>query len=193
MKRLLSLAVVWCVCAAGCFAATAGAPASEKKGMSLVELSNIREFGKNELVKKNPLQTDKVVYATYFLAPRQILPLHSHPGSDEIFYVVEGLGQFTVGGDQQIVKAGTTVYGPADVTHGIVNSGRQEMVVISVQAPMPVQMKYAENASVVCTMCGQEMIVPSNAKVGDVLVCPRCQAKMKLLKSKNGAWTAVHV
>lgn len=193
MKRLLSLAIVWCVCAAGCFAATAGVPASEKKGMSLVELSSIREFGKNELVKKTPLQTDKVAYLTYFLAPRQILPLHAHPGSDEIFYVVEGLGQFTVGSDQKVVSAGTTVYGPADVTHAIVNSGRQDMVVISVQAPTPVQMKYAENASVACAVCGQEMVIPVTAKVGDILVCPRCQAKMKLSKSKTGTWVATHI
>jgi uncharacterized cupin superfamily protein len=107
-----------------------------------------------------------------------------------LFYIVEGVGEFTVGNEQVIVAAGSVVYGNTDVFHGVVNSGDKDMVVISVQAPKPVTTVFAENATVICPVCGQEVILKADAKPGDKIVCPRCQAKLTLSKLPDGKWQA---
>lgn len=167
------------------------AQAPDKKGkLQSVNVFDIKEFDRKELLKKIPLETDKFVFNTFFLEPRQVLAFHKHPASDELFYIVEGRGQFTVGGGQVMVDSGSVVYGPADVNHGVVNSGRNEMVMISVQSPRPVKLVYAENSSIICPVCSQEDIIPEGAKDGDIFICPRCQAKLRLSKTKDGRWLA---
>ena len=188
MKRAsFAAAVIFTVLATG-FAAEA-----KKANFQTVSIDSIREFDKKEILKKVPLDTDKFVFNTYFLEPRQLLAFHKHPVIDELFYFIEGRGQFTAGNDQVMVDSGSVVYGPANVDHGIVNSGKTQMVVISVQAPKPIKIIYAENSTITCTVCGQEIIVKSNAKDGDIYICPRCGAKLKLSKTKDGKWTATQM
>jgi len=158
-----------------------------------VKVNDIKEFNADKLMKKVPLDTDKVVFNTYFFKPRQILPLHKHPSSDELFYIVEGVGEFTVGNNSTIVGPSSAVYGPADVFHGLVNSGDTELVLISVQAPKPVETIYADNAKVTCPVCKQEIVLKADAKEGDIYICPRCGAKLKVIKGSDGKLTAVQM
>lgn len=192
-KFLFTTAIMFAIFSTG-FAEDAIKMAPTKKTeLQTVNINDIRAFDKNDLLKKVPLTTDKFVFNTYFLEPRQLLKLHKHPTTDELFYIIEGRGQFTVGNNQIMVDSGSVIYGPADVPHGLVNSGDKEIVMISVQSPKPVQMKYIENASVACSVCGQENIVPEGAKEGDIITCPRCHAKLKLSKTADGKWLATQI
>jgi len=190
MKKVFIAAAVCLAWVVGCYA---DEMAMMKAMVQSVNLSDIRAYGKDALVKKNPLKTDKFVFNTYFLAPRQVLGLHKHETSDELFYVVEGNGQLTVGNDQIMASAGTAVYGPANVPHGIVNSGNDNMMVISVQAPTPVKIEALNNSSMICSVCGQEDIIPAGAKEGDTYECPRCHAKFKLYKTAEGKWAGTKI
>ena len=158
--------------------------------METVKLDEMREFSEEKLVKKQPLKTDKVVYNAFFLKPFQILPFHRHPATDEVFHIIEGQGEFTVGSEQKIVSAGATVYGPAATFHGIINSGQKELVMISVQAPKPVKTEFKENATVICPVCKQELIVKDNADAGDEMTCARCGAHLLLMPNEKGGFTA---
>jgi mannose-6-phosphate isomerase-like protein (cupin superfamily) len=194
MKKLVLLSSIFLAFVVTGYTEDTAKTASMKKAIvQTVNINDIKEFSKKEMLKKVPLNTDKLVFNTYFLEPRQLLNLHKHPATDELFYIVEGRGQFTVGNEQIMVDSGSTVYGPANVSHGLVNSGNKEIVMISVQSPKPVQMTYIENSSVTCGVCGQENIVPDGAKVGDVIICPRCKAKLKLSKTKDGKWLATQI
>ena len=158
--------------------------------MQTVKINEIKEFLTEKFLKKVPLDTDKIIFNTFYFKPRQFLPFHKHPVAAELFYIVEGVGEFTVGNESIIVGQTSSVYGPADVFHGIVNSGDKDMVVISVQAPKPVETIFAENSTVICPVCKQEFILKDGVKGGDKYVCPRCQAKLKIVKSKDGKWEA---
>lgn len=195
MKKIMFLTVILSsILSVQCFAENAIALAPVKqKILQSINLNDIREFDKKDILKKVPLETDKLVFNTYFLEPRQFLGFHKHPKSDELFYIVEGRGQFTVGNEQVMVDSGSSVYGPENIPHGVVNSGNKEMVVISVQSPKPVQIIYSENATVTCPVCNQENIIPANAKEGDIFICPRCHAKLKLSKTKDGKWQATQM
>lgn len=161
--------------------------------MQYVKLEAIQEFAAEKFLKKVPLTTDKLVFNTFFFKPRQILPFHKHPATDELFYIVDGVGEFTVGNEQVTVGPTGAVYGPADTFHGMVNSGTKEMVMLSVQGPKPIESVFAENATVICPVCKQEVILKDDAKEGDVITCPRCQARVQLTKSASGAWVGNQV
>ncbi len=45
-------------------------------------------------------------------------PLHTHPG-DHILYIHEGIGSVHIGGRDHLVRAGDTIYIPADLPHGV--------------------------------------------------------------------------
>ncbi len=164
---------------------------AETAKIQTVKVNEIKEFNVDKLMKKVPLDTDKLVFNTYFFKPRQILALHKHPASDELFYIQEGVGEFTVGDQSVTVGPTSAVYGPANVFHGLVNSGDKEMVLISVQAPKPVEIIYAENASLTCLVCKQEVILKTGVKEGDIYICPRCGAKLKVTKGADGKWIGV--
>lgn len=194
MKKVLLTALLMPGILSAGYAQEPAKPAAVKKSpLQYVNVGDIREFDKGEMLKKVPLTTDKLVFNTYFLEPRQVLKLHKHPATDELFYLIEGRGQFTVGKEQIVADSGAAVYGPANVPHGLVNSGDKQLVMISVQSPKPVKMTYSENSAATCIVCGQENIVPEGAKEGDIIICPRCQAKLKLSKTKDGKWQTTQV
>lgn len=158
-----------------------------------VNINDIKQFDAKDMIKKNPLDTGKLVFNTFFFSPRQVLKLHKHPASDELFYVEEGKGQFIVGKDKFMVQSGSVIYGPANVMHGLADSGDSGIVLISVQGPKPVKIVFAEHAAVKCPACGQENILPEGAKAGDIVTCPRCGARFKLSKDKDGNWLGTQV
>ena len=185
-KVIMFLSVVLLFMFAACFTFAEEVKSTSK--MQAIKVDDIKEFNADKFLKKVPLNTDKIVFNTFCFKPRQILPFHKHPATDELFYIIEGVGEFTVGNESVIVGPTSAVYGPANVFHGLVNSGDKDMVVISVQAPKPVETVYAENATVTCPVCKQEFILKDNVKEGDIYICPRCGAKLKVSKTADGKW-----
>ena len=188
-KVIVFLSVVLLFMFAACFTFAEEVKAVSK--MQAVKINDIKEFNADKFLKKVPLDTDKIVFNTYYFKSRQFLPFHKHPATDELFYIVEGVGEFTVGSESMIVGPTSAVYGPANVFHGLVNSGEKEMVVISVQAPKPVETTYAENATVTCPVCKQEFILKDGVKEGDIYICPRCGAKLRVSKTQDGKWIGI--
>ena len=185
-KVIMFLSVVLLFMFASCFTFAEEVKSTSK--MQAIKVDDIKEFNADKFLKKVPLNTDKIVFNTFCFKPRQILPFHKHPATDELFYIIEGVGEFTVGNESVIVGPTSAVYGPANVFHGLVNSGDKDMVVISVQAPKPVETTYAENATVICSVCKQEFILKDGVKEGDIYICPRCGAKLKVSKTADGKW-----
>lgn len=64
---------------------------------------------------------------------------HSHPGVEEILYVLEGTGMQMVEDDGNVVElevgAGVLIHIPPDVAHSTVNIGEGPMRILAVYAP----------------------------------------------------------
>lgn len=56
------------------------------------------------------------------LAPKAIYPGHAHP-APEMYYVVAGKVQWTVGDETFVAEAGTAIYTPPNTMHRMVNLG----------------------------------------------------------------------
>jgi len=69
--------------------------------------------------------------------PGQEHQAHAHAGQDKLYYVVEGLGEATVGDETYVVAAGDLVLAPADVLHSMKNNGPLALVVLTILAPPP--------------------------------------------------------
>jgi quercetin dioxygenase-like cupin family protein/DNA-directed RNA polymerase subunit RPC12/RpoP len=193
MKKLLLAVAFLAAVVSTAFAVDAPVVPKKEDGVQTVNVNEIKAFDAKEMMKKIPIASEKINFTGYFFAPGQLLNLHKHPGAEEFFYIVEGDGQFTVGNSQTMVTTGSVIYGPANVPHGFVNSSHKNVIMVSVQGPKPVKIEYIDNSTAKCAVCGQENIIPENAKDGDIIVCPKCHQKIKISKQKDGSWKTTPV
>jgi quercetin dioxygenase-like cupin family protein len=69
------------------------------------------------------------------LEPGQTQSVHAHGEQDKFYFVVEGQGDFTVGGETQRCGPGLTIWAPAGIDHGVTNAGAERLVVLVGIAP----------------------------------------------------------
>jgi len=71
------------------------------------------------------------------LEPGQAQAPHSHAGRDKLYYVIEGEGEFSVGGETRRLGPGSLAWAPADTTHSVVNVGAGRLTMLIAMAPEP--------------------------------------------------------
>jgi quercetin dioxygenase-like cupin family protein len=99
------------------------------------KLSDLVEFDPANKIRKRIFMTDKLEMELVCYSPGHSTVEHHHVGQDEIFIVLEGSGTITVGGEPVRVGAGSLVYAPADIKHGIQPDREGRMVMVFVKAP----------------------------------------------------------
>lgn len=62
---------------------------------------------------------------------------HAHAGTDKLYQVLEGRGDFTVGEESRSVSSGALVFAPSNVPHGVKNPGPGRLLVLVVMSPPP--------------------------------------------------------
>ncbi len=81
------------------------------------------------------LDSPRLLVGVNVLAPGQTQPIHDHPHQDKTYFVVEGMGQFTVGDQTMPCNPGTLILAPAGIAHGVHNPGPQRLVFLTTIAP----------------------------------------------------------
>ena len=71
------------------------------------------------------------------LEPGQVQPIHDHADQDKFYVVMEGVGSFTVGQDEQEAGPGCVVWAPAGLLHGVRNVRQERLVLLVGMAPPP--------------------------------------------------------
>ncbi|MBW2714228.1 MAG: cupin domain-containing protein, partial [Deltaproteobacteria bacterium] len=69
--------------------------------------------------------------------PGQEHKLHAHTGMDKMYQVIEGSGLFLLEGREVAMEPGVLLIAPADVPHGIRNTGSERLLVLAVLSPAP--------------------------------------------------------
>jgi quercetin dioxygenase-like cupin family protein len=104
-------------------------------------MSNFTHY--RDHVGANP---DKQFKSTLFRSDRLMLGLnclergqeqhaHVHAGQDKFYFVVEGEGEFVVGGETRSAGEGMVVWAPAGVNHGVTNKANHRLVLLVGIAP----------------------------------------------------------
>jgi len=78
------------------------------------------------------------------ITPGEWIYPHTHPRTDDIWYIIQGTGEyFLTAEEKRIVKPGDMAIASPGEVHGIFNSGSEDVILLSVLAPLPVEIKEA--------------------------------------------------
>ena len=67
--------------------------------------------------------------------PGQRQAVHTHAGADKFYLLVSGKARMTVGGETRVVNAGTVVWAPADVPHGVDEALERTVMLVAIAPP----------------------------------------------------------
>jgi quercetin dioxygenase-like cupin family protein len=67
--------------------------------------------------------------------PGQSQTVHSHGGADKFYFVVSGKARMTVGAETSDAEAGTVVWAPAGVPHGVVVALERTVLLVAMGPP----------------------------------------------------------
>lgn len=69
---------------------------------------------------------------------------HTHPSTDDVWYIVQGEGEYyTAGNEKRIIGPGDLAVASPEEVHGLYNSGTEDIIVLSMLAPLPVEFEEA--------------------------------------------------
>ncbi len=74
----------------------------------------------------------------YNLPVGQGIPLHKHPTTDELFYVIKGRIKFIIGDKEMTAVPGDVLQGKMNIPHTFTNAGDEPAAFLSVKGPKPV-------------------------------------------------------
>jgi mannose-6-phosphate isomerase-like protein (cupin superfamily) len=87
--------------------------------------------------KSTLFQSERLLVGLNAFEPGQEHRLHAHAGLDKVYHVLSGSGTFLLDGREEPMSAGTLLIAPAEVPHGIRNTGRERLLVLAILAPSP--------------------------------------------------------
>jgi quercetin dioxygenase-like cupin family protein len=91
-----------------------------------------------EKMKKNGLfATERCFCDVYTFEPGQAQTGHQHAGSDKVYFVLRGTGDFRVDREERRLSAGGVIFCPAGSDHAVTNSGPDRLALLVFMAPPP--------------------------------------------------------
>jgi len=101
--------------------------------MEILRTDTLAEFSPAKYVRI-PLKNTNGLVRLLCFEPGQTVALHQHPEGDEVFFVLCGRAEFTVGEETALIEAGSFVKAEAETFHGWKN-GSERLILISVLIP----------------------------------------------------------
>ena len=89
--------------------------------MKVINVLDAVEFNPDKMKKVSLFDTDHFFCDIYCLEPGQTQKVHSHEGSDKVYYVLEGQGKVTVGNEEKVLAQNEITMAPSGQDHGVLN------------------------------------------------------------------------
>ncbi|MCB1437363.1 MAG: cupin domain-containing protein [Rhodobiaceae bacterium] len=105
------------------------------EGITGINVQDLKEFSAETRVRKKLIHSQMLSSEVVYYAPGQETVLHLHPKQDEVFYVVEGSGAITFEDDEIAVTAGSLVFVPAGIRHGVRTDPESQLVLLFTKGP----------------------------------------------------------
>ncbi len=74
------------------------------------------------------------MFAQVTLKPGCAVPIHQHVGNNETYYLIQGSGEYTDEDKKVTVKAGDVTFCADGGTHGLLNTGKEDLVFVALIA-----------------------------------------------------------
>ena len=101
------------------------------------KLSDAMSFSAEKMKKIGVFETERFLCDTYCFEPGQEQKAHTHGHEDKVYYVLEGRGSFSVGGEERELAAGEIALAPAGQSHGVANRSQERLVTLVFVTPKP--------------------------------------------------------
>jgi quercetin dioxygenase-like cupin family protein len=103
--------------------------------MNAFTLRDKLHYQSEKMAKVDLVATPRMIAGLNCFEPGQVQKVHAHAGSDKLYIVVEGSGEFLVGAEKRVLKTGDLLHVPESIEHGVVNTGAGRLAVMIVIAP----------------------------------------------------------
>lgn len=80
-----------------------------------------------ELISRGLTGSEVLLFGIAWLEPGETHILHHHPEAEELYYVIEGTGTFTVGDEEIRGEPGTAIFLPKNTPHRIFNDSSTKL------------------------------------------------------------------
>ena len=82
-------------------------------------------------------ETDDAAIVAWTVKPGQRISPHLHPGGQDTWTVIAGAGDYQIdaAGTTVPIRAGDVAVAPVGAVHGVLNTGSQDLVFVSVVSP----------------------------------------------------------
>lgn len=94
-------------------------------------------FKAEKFYKTTLFQGQHLMVGLNCLKPGQVQSVHDHADQDKFYYVVEGVGLFTVGEEEIEADEGNVIWAKAGIPHGVANKSDNNLVILMGIAPSP--------------------------------------------------------
>ena len=94
-------------------------------------------FDAARMGKSTLFQSERLLVGLNAFEPGQEHKLHAHAGLDKVYHVLAGSGLFLLEGREVPMSAGDLLIAPAEMPHGIRNTGQARLLVLAILAPSP--------------------------------------------------------
>lgn len=101
---------------------------------------NVRDavgFAPEKFKKVALFDSDRMFCDVYGLNAGQEQVVHSHPDSDKVYFVLDGVARFQIGDESREVGSGFAVWAPAGKPHAVHNAGPEPLSLLVFMAPKP--------------------------------------------------------
>lgn len=105
--------------------------------MEVANINDVTSFSEERLQKNSFFDSEKLFYDAYCLMPGQAQKVHTHDGSDKVYYVIQGTASFTVAGEERDLGPGNAVIARAGEEHGVRNDTADNVMLLVTMAPRP--------------------------------------------------------
>lgn len=92
---------------------------------------------KEILMDPSAFQGNNDLFAQITLHPGCAVPVHQHLGNNETYYLLQGEGEYTDEDKKLNVKAGDVTFCADGGTHGLKNTGKEDLVFIALICNTP--------------------------------------------------------
>ena len=105
--------------------------------MKVLNVLESIDFSSEKMKKVSLFDTDNFFCDIYCLEAGQFQKVHSHEGSDKVYYVLEGHGKVTVGMEEKILAQNEITMASSGEDHGVMNHTDERLVMLVFMAPKP--------------------------------------------------------
>ena len=104
---------------------------------SIIRPSEHARYSPAKMGKSTLFESPRLLVGVNAFESGQEHALHAHAGQDKVYHVIEGEGLFLLEGRELPMRRGDLLVAPEGVPHGVRNSGKKRLLVLTLLAPAP--------------------------------------------------------